>query len=331
MFNGLIFYDPFGYVISPISFAFIGLATSLYLRGLKTTARFVGKITIWRRALFFAGLAIVLVATNAPLAHLGHSQFSAHQVEHLLLRLVGPLVIAVSQPWHILKAGSSRQWRKSLRKLGGGHIARFMTRPGIATACLVGSLFIWQVPQLFALAQKIALLEILAHLSMTLAGLWYFSMMFDHRDPPEGARRGARLISGFVVIVSNIFLGSLTTFKEVTLYVLRSSPYHSGRLGSLVDETVGGYMIWIPSSMVLIVAIILVMNGWNAAEERRWNSRGDLMRNSNSAALEFPETAAELRLKVNGPNRDMGRTLALCAFAMFTIVMATVVTIVYAF
>ena len=82
--------------------------------------------------------------------------------------------------------------------------------------------------------------------------------------------------------------------------------------------------------MILIAAIILVMNGWNAAEVRRWNNRHALMRGSNSAALEFPETAEELRLKVDKPNRDMGRTLALGAFAMFSIVMITVVTIVYA-
>jgi putative membrane protein len=82
--------------------------------------------------------------------------------------------------------------------------------------------------------------------------------------------------------------------------------------------------------MVLIAAIILVLNGWNAAEVRRWNTRYELMRGSNVAALEFPETAAELRLKVEKPNRDMGRTLALGAFAMFSIVMITLVTIVYA-
>jgi len=55
-----------------------------------------------------------------------------------------------------------------------------------------------------------------------------------------------------------------------------------------------------------------------------------LVRGSNSAALEFPETAEELRLKVAEPNRDMGRTLAIGALVMFFIVMTTVVTIVYA-
>ncbi|SFU15812.1 hypothetical protein [Sedimentitalea nanhaiensis] len=101
-------------------------------------------------------------------------------------------------------------------------------------------------------------------------------------------------------------------------------------LSALADETIGGYTIWVPSSMVLIVAIILVLNGWNAAEVRRWNTQYELRRGSNAAALEFPETAEELRLKVEKPNRDMGRTLALGVLAMFSTIMITITTIVYA-
>ena len=84
-----------------------------------------------------------------------------------------------------------------------------------------------------------------------------------------------------------------------------------------------------PSSFVIIAAIILVFNGWNAAEVRRWNARNDWT-GSNAAALEFPETAHELRLKVADPNRRMGRTLALASAAMFATVMITAATIIYA-
>jgi putative membrane protein len=204
-----------------------------------------------------------------------------------------------------------------------------LAHPVTATAALITSLFIWQIPVLYGLAQRIAAIEVFAHFAMVLAGIWYFGMLFDPRDPPEGARRGARLISGFAVIVSNIFLGSLTTLKEVSLYASYQTA-GTGFLDPLSDETMGGYTIWVPSSMLMIAAIILVMNGWNAAEVRRWNSRYELVRGSNSAALEFPETAEELRLKVAEPNRDMGRTLAIGALVMFFIVMTTVVTIVYA-
>lgn len=322
-------FDPFGYAISPVSLVSVSLAAWIYMRGVARSTRLRGTVSIWRQALFFAGLTCILAATNAPLASLGHSLFSAHQVEHLLLRLAGPLLIAVTQPWRLLQAGLNRRWRRYLGALGKSITLRFLAHPVTATAALITSLFIWQIPLLYGLAQRIAAIEVFAHFAMVLAGIWYFGMLFDPRDPPEGARRGARLISGFAVIVSNIFLGSLTTLKEVSLYASYQTA-GTGLLDPLSDETMGGYTIWVPSSMLMIAAIILVMNGWNAAEVRRWNSRYELVRGSNSAALEFPETAEELRLKVAKPNRDMGRTLAIGALVMFFIVMTTVVTIVYA-
>lgn len=321
--------DPLGYAISPAVILCIGLAAWAYISGLARSVRIRGTVSIWRQILFFAGLALILAATNGPLASLGHSFFSVHQVDHLLLRLAGPLFIAVSQPWRILQASLKRRWRRNLSALSSSRWVGFMAHPAIATFLLVVALFTWQIPVLYGLAQRIAAIEVLAHLAMVLAGVWYFGMLFDPRDPPEGARRGARLISGFVVVVSNIFLGSLTTLKEVSLYASYQTT-KTGLLGALPDETIGGYMIWVPSSMVMIAAIILVMNGWNASEVRRWDARYELMRGSNTAALEFPETAEELRLKVARSNRDMGRTLALSALVMFLIVMITVVTIVYA-
>ena len=329
MITYFLLFDPFGYAISPVSLVSVSLAAWVYMRGLVRSARIRGTVSMWRQALFLAGLTCILAATNAPLASLGHSLFSVHQVEHLLLRLAGPLLFAVSQPWRLLQAGLNRRWRRYLGALGKSITLRFLAHPVTATAALITSLFIWQIPVLYGLAQRIAAIEVFAHFAMVLAGIWYFGMLFDPRDPPEGARRGARLISGFAVIVSNIFLGSLTTLKEVSLYASYQTA-GTGFLDPLSDETMGGYTIWVPSSMLMIAAIILVMNGWNAAEVRRWNSRYELVRGSNSAALEFPETAEELRLKVAEPNRDMGRTLAIGALVMFFIVMTTVVTIVYA-
>ncbi|MSU89392.1 cytochrome c oxidase assembly protein [Rhodobacteraceae bacterium 2CG4] len=330
MIGYLILYDPLGYAVSPVSLVLVGMAAWVYMRGLARSVRILGKVAAWRQLLFFAGLACVLAATNAPLAPTGHSLFLAHQMEHLLLRLVGPLLVAVSQPWAILLCGFGQRGRRQLGGLGKSGSVRFLAHPAIATALVVAALFLWQIPVLYGLAQRVAAVEALAHLSMVLAGTWYFAMLFDRRDPPEGARRGARLISGFVVIVSNILLGSLTTLKEIELYASYQMATNRTGLSALADETIGGYTIWVPSSMVLIVAIILVLNGWNASENRRWNSRYDLMRGANSAALEFPETAQELRLKVEKPNRDMGRTLALGAVAMFSVVTITVMTIVYA-
>lgn len=330
MTEALLAYDPFGPALSPVAVLLLLTALGLYLRGRSRPARSRPPVTTVQTAFFLAGLGSIALASNAPLAPLGHSLFSAHQVEHLTLRLLGPLLIALSRPWHLIHAALPRRWRRRVVSLRDRRLMRGLAHPAVATAMLIASLYVWQVPAAYALAQKVPAVELLAHMLMMATGLWYFAMLLDPRDPPEGQARGARLMSGFVLIVSNILLGSLTTLKETVVYSDLHSLVWSGPLSPMADETIGGYTIWIPSSMILIAAIIIVLNGWNAAEVRRWNARHDLIRGSNAAALEFPETAAELRLKVEKPNRDMGRTLALGAFAMFLVVMTTLVTIVYA-
>lgn len=43
--------------------------------------------------------------------------------------------------------------------------------------------------------------------------------------------------------------------------------------------------------------------------------------------MTYPETAAELRLKVGEPNRRVGRTLAVVSLSIFLVVFATAVTV----
>ncbi|MBC24675.1 MAG: hypothetical protein CMJ32_12280 [Phycisphaerae bacterium] len=317
-------FDPFGAQLSPVSLFVIAAMAMLYMHGLMQPKRFRPEPRPWQSGMLFVGFGCLLLAFNAPLAPLGRSLFSVHQINHLLVRLLGPLLIVMAQPWGVWRAGAPRNLRRQLASMSLHPAGRVFRSPWAATTLLIAALYIWQVPAIFGLAQRNPAIELGAHLGMAAAGLWYFSLLLDPRDPPEGMRRGARLLSGIIVIVSNILLGSLTTLKEIALY---GATDQGAGLTPLTDETVGGYTIWVPSSMIMIVAIVLVFNGWNRSEERRWNARHALMRQSNSAALEFPETAEELRLKVTRPNRDLGRTLGLAAFSMFAIVMVTAITV----
>src|SRR6056297_4338497 len=129
MITFFLLFDPIGYLISPESLVSVSLAAFVYMRGLARSARLRGTVAIWRQVLFFAGLTCILAATNAPLASLGHSLFSVHQVCHLLLRLAGPLLIAVSQPWRILKGSLTRPWRRIFVALGRSRGVRFAARP----------------------------------------------------------------------------------------------------------------------------------------------------------------------------------------------------------
>ena len=325
--------DPFGPALSPMALAAIVGLVWLYLSGAGRPRLVRERVGSVRHTLFAAGAVLLALAFAGPLASAGPRLFAAHQVQHLLIRLLGPMLIVLSHPWTVLRAGLPRRTRRGLRRFGNrpaGQIsARVLSRLDVSFVLLIAALYFWQIPVVHNAAVGMPPLALFAHLSMTLVGLNFFAVVLDRRDAPEAATQSLRVLALVGIILSNILLGSLTTMKESVLY----SGYDiAGRLWNfapLADETTGGYTIWVPSSFVIIAAIILVFNGWNAAEVRRWNARHSWT-GSNAAALEFPETAHELRLKVTEPNRRMGRTLALVSAAMFATVMITGATIIYA-
>jgi putative membrane protein len=326
-------FDPLGPALSPLTLVAMAGPVWLYLRG-AARVRLVGeRVGALRHSLFALGVVGLVLANNGPLADTGQRLFSAHQVQHLMIRLIGPMLIVLAYPWPTLRAGLPRRFRHMLRSFARRpawqFAARGLTRLDISFALMIAALYLWQVPALHNAALEWPPLALLAHLGMTAAGLNFFAVTLDRRDAPEGAAQSLRLLALVGIILSNILLGSLTTMKGMVLY----GAYDAERLWDLApldDETIGGYLIWVPSSFVIIAAIILVFNGWNKAEIQRWNARNTWTR-SNAAALDFPETAQELRLKIAEPNRRMGRTLALVAAAMFAAVMITGATIIYAF
>ena len=326
-------FDPFGPALTPVVLAVLAGLIWLYLRGAALPRLVRERVGAIRHLLFVTGIILFALAFNAPFAPPGQQLFAAHQVQHLLIRLLAPMLLILAYPWPVLRAGLPHSWRHNLRDFGNRRpieiSTRLLSRLGVSFVLLIASLYLWQVPVLHNTALALPVLAMLAHLSMALSGLLFFAVVLDRRDIPRGAIQSLRVLALVGVILSNILLGSLTTMKTAVLYTGYDIVGRLWGLAPLADETVGGYTIWVPSSMVIIVAIILVFNGWNAAEMRHWNARHDWV-GSNAAALEFPETAYELRLKVAEPNRRMGRTLALASATMFTIVMITAATLMYA-
>lgn len=99
-------------------------------------------------------------------------------------------------------------------------------------------------------------------------------------------------------------------------------PAPSSAVVRIFLTALGLYTIRVPSSMVMILVIVLVLNEWHRSEELSWANRFAHQR-PNSAALESSETATELQLKDVNSNRQMVRSMALGAFTVFCFVMVT--------
>ena len=60
----------------------------------------------WRIAAFFGGLAALFIALVSPVEELADHVFAVHQVEHMLLRSVAPMLLFLSAPQAAMVRGS---------------------------------------------------------------------------------------------------------------------------------------------------------------------------------------------------------------------------------
>ena len=304
----------------------------VYLRGLRRL-RAAPHRRWWRHLLFFAGLTAVFVALQSPLDPLAERSFALHQIQHLLLRMSGPMLLALSAPQAVLVAGLPRVLRRRLlRPLAAsralGALLRGLRRPLVAWLLFVGTLYLWQLPAVHNNTLLSDALHYTMHVTMLLSGLLFFFVVFDLRAPPRGVAYGLRQIMLLAGIVSNIVLGALITLKETVTYDAYDIAGRLFTTTAVADEQTGGYIIWVPGSMMLLVSVLVLIFRWNGFEAARHAARHS-WRSGNSAALEFPETAEELWLKVEGPNRTTRLVLAAIPLTMFVVATGTALAVHY--
>jgi putative membrane protein len=237
-------------------------------------------------------------------------------VQHLLLRMVAPMLIALSAPQAMLISGLPATLRRgALAPFAGSRgiraIFAFLMQPVAVTALFVASLAIWQYPPYHDAALLDDGLHYTMHVTMLAAGLMFFWRIFDTRPSPAGASHGVRLMMLVAAILPNIALGAYTTLKGVVLYPAYDVVGRLFGVHPLIDETVGGFVIWVPSSMMCLVAAIIVLHLWGKQEERAEATR--LSRGDNTA----PTTGAALVAQAAPKNRIMAIGVVGFSLAMF--------------
>src|SRR3546814_7633958 len=99
----------------------------------------------------------------------------------------------------------------------------------------IASLYAWEVPSWHNAALLNDGIHYLMHVTMLVAGLFFWWLVLDRRPPPQGLRHGVRLMMLWLAILSNIILGGYTALKHDVLYTAYDrSEEHTSELQSLM-------------------------------------------------------------------------------------------------
>lgn len=253
--------------VTPGITLFTVLTVAFYLNG--TRRRTSGEVTVSaaQRTSFLLGILAIYLAIQSPVDVLAERLFFIHQIQHILLRALGPVLIILGMPLPAMVRGIPSAVKektlvpiirsRSVQKLYG-----LLIHPAIATLMFIAMLFIWQIPTLHNLALEDRTVHDAMHISLLITGLFFWWLMLDPRPSQVHLSIGARIVLVAAIIVPNSILGAVIFFYTDVLYTGYDQLHGTWDISALTDQQIGGLIIWVPGAMMNVIVALVLLRRW---------------------------------------------------------------------
>jgi cytochrome c oxidase assembly factor CtaG len=262
-------------LIEPIpAIAALGAAV-LYAFGIDRLRRKGRRWPVARTAPFYAGLLMLVIATQPPLAPQDTKLFSAHVVQHLLLAMGGPVLLCLGAPITLCLQASGRSVQQRLLAILHSPFVRFVTHPLVTWFLFSGTLFILYFSGLYELSLRNVYFHDAVHLHFVLAGFLFFAPVVAIDPHPHRLPHGARLLYVGLTLPVHAFLAlallSATTPLAADWYLAVSDRTFEELLR---DQKLGAAVMWVSGDLLAILTVGIVAVQW-ARDDDRVSDRED--------------------------------------------------------
>jgi putative membrane protein len=258
--------------IAPWEFSFVEFGSAWlfaywYARGLMRTPP-DERPARWRSFSFFGGIALVYAVLETRFEYLAEHQFFFNRMQNVAMHDVGPFLIALSWPGATLAHGMPQRLVGLVKHRSVLGLLGVLQQPVIAGVLFTGLVLLWLIPPLHFRAMIDLRLYAAMNWSMAADGILFWCLVLDPRpSPPAPLPFLLRIALAGLVMIPLGFAGAIIALAQTDLY-----PYYGlcGRiypaLGPLYDQALGGLVIWIPSTMMSILGVLLVLNALRRSE-----------------------------------------------------------------
>ena len=261
-----------GFTTNPAPGLLLLAALYLYWNGLHNWPNPTHRVNGWQRASFCAGIVALFAALQSPIEPLAEHYFAIHQVQHLLVRMVGPLLLLLGAPLTPMLRGMPGWLRQGVvRRLVRAPAMRWLygklTNPVFTVATFLGALFFWQFPGPHNLAVHNDWVHEVMHGTMLATGFLFWWIVIDPKPHRSRLHYGLRVLYLGIIVLPNTLLGAAITFREAAIYTAyQALPRPWEELSYLSDQRLGGLVLWVPGDMMSIIAAGIVMYMWYQRE-----------------------------------------------------------------
>ena len=249
------------------------LAAFLYINGLSKSPNPSHPVAFWQRLCFFAGLFAIFLALQSPIDPLAEHQLSIHQVQHLLLRMIGPLLVLAGAPLTPMLRGLPLWMRQAfvrpiVRTRWAHRVYGILTNPIVTTVAFLGTLYFWQVPYLHNLAVRNDLVHEFMHMTLLTSGFLFWWLVIDPKPHRSRLHHGLRVLYLGLIVIPNTLLGAGITFNSNLIYDAYYEYPQPFGMAPLTDQQLGGLLLWVVGDMMSIITAGVVMLMWYQKEQQ---------------------------------------------------------------
>ena len=228
------------------------LAAVLYLRRTRTLAAEGRPVPGWRRASFWTGIVLVVLALNSPLDTLGEEHFFfIHMAQHVLLGDLAPLCFV---------AGLTGQILRPVLALRPVERLRVLAHPLVALPLWAANLYAWHLPHLYDAALAHTSIHALQHALFLACGTLLWVALLEPLPGPRWFGNGAKLAAlAFVWIAGGVL---------ANVFIWSGHPFYA-HYRSTVDQRVGGGVMLLEMSVLVVAVFAWLALGWLRESELR--------------------------------------------------------------
>ncbi|MGZ4290372.1 MAG: cytochrome c oxidase assembly protein [Gaiellaceae bacterium] len=235
------------WTLEPLQVVPTVVVAALYILRTRTLAADGRPVPAWRRAMFWAGIALVVLALNSPIDELGEEHFFFfHMTQHVILGDLAPLCFVLGLNGQILRPVLKFRLVERLRVLA---------HPFVALPLWAVDLYVWHVPYLYDAALHHDSIHAFEHFCFFTAGCLMWEPIVETLPAPAWFGTGMKF--GYIAVVRLLetILGNVFIWSSSAFYSVYKHPPEWG-ITPVHDLNLGGVVMMAEGSLVTAVVLV---------------------------------------------------------------------------
>lgn len=234
---------------------------------------------------YLSGLVTLALALISPIDWLGGQLLFMHMIQHKLIVMIAAPLLWLGNPFPFMLWGMPvfLRTRVSTLFMRESQFRRYLilcTNAGLAWLLYIVVYMGWHDPNAYNLALRNEWVHKLEHLSFFAVAMLFWWHVIGaaphwHRNSTWGL---LALLLG--VVPFQMAAGIVIATADTVIYTYYNSVPHIWGFTALEDQAMGGAIMWIPSSEMVVWAVVFLLAGLLGQEERQRSAASTKLRTS---------------------------------------------------